>query len=83
MLKKIFNSFKNLDKLAKIIMSYGIKFCLMICIISLAILLTYNFSYTLPILFTIGFILFRLSLIFGIEFIICGFIVDGIKKQII
>ena len=83
MVKKIFNSFKNLDKLAKLIMSYGIQFCFIICIVSLAILLTYNFSYTLPILFTIGFILFRLSLIFGIEFVICGFIVDGIKKQII
>ena len=83
MFKKIFNGFKNLDKLTKSIMSYGLKFCFMICIVSLAILLTYNFSYTLPILFTIGFILFRLSLIFGIEFVICGFIVDGIKKQII
>ena len=83
MFKKVFNSFKNLDKLTKLIMSYGIKFCFMICIVSLAILLTYNFSYTLPILFTIGFILFKLSLIFGIEFVICGFVVDGIKKQMI
>ena len=83
MFRKIFNSFKSLDKLTKLIMGYGIKFCLLICIISLTILLTYNISYTLPILFTIGFILFKLSLIFGIEFVICGFIVDGIKKQII
>ena len=83
MFKNIFYAFKNLDKLTKMIMSYGLKFCLMICFISLAILLTYNFSFTIPILFTIGFILFRLSLIFGIEFVICGFVVDGIKKQII
>lgn len=83
MFKNIFYTFKNLDKLTKMIMSYGLKFCLMICLISLAILLTYNFSFTIPILFTIGFILFRLSLIFGIEFVICGFIVDGIKKQMI
>ncbi len=83
MFRKIFNSFKSLDKLTKLIMGYGIKFCFLICIISLTILLTYNISYTLPILFTIGFILFKLSLIFGIEFVICGFIVDGIKKQII
>lgn len=83
MFKNIFYTFKNLDKLTKMIMSYGLKFCLIICLISLTILLTYNFSFTIPILFTIGFILFRLSLIFGIEFVICGFIVDGIKKQMI
>ncbi len=83
MFKNIFYTFKNLDKLTKMIMSYGLKFCLMICLISLAILVTYNFSFTIPILFTIGFILFRLSLIFGIEFVICGFIVDRIKKQMI
>lgn len=83
MFKNIFYTFKNLDKLTKMIMSYGLKFCLMICLISLAILLTYNFSFTIPILFTIGFILFRLSLILGIEFVICGFVVDGIKKQMI
>ena len=83
MFKKIFNSFKSLDKLTKLIMSHGLKFSFTICIISLTILLTYNFSFTIPILFTIGFILFKLSLIWGIEFVICGFVVDGIKKQII
>ena len=83
MLKKVINSFKNLDKLTKLIMSQGLKFCFMICLVSLAILLTYNFTFTIPILFTVGFILFKLSLIFGIEFVICGFVVDGIKKQII
>ena len=83
MFKRIFNSFKNLDKLTKLIMSHGLRFCLLISMISLAILLTYNFSFTIPILFTIGFILFKLSLIFGIEFVICGFVVDGIRKQII
>ena len=83
MLKKVLNSFKSLDKLTKLIMSYGLRFCFIICLASLAILTTYNFSFTIPILFTIGFILFRLSLIFGIEFIICGFVVDRIKKQII
>lgn len=83
MLKKIFDSFNKLDKITKLIMSQGLKFCFFICIISFIILITYNFSFTIPILFTIGFILFKLSLIWGIEFIICGFVVDGIKKQII
>ena len=83
MLSLIFNSLKNLDKLVKKILKIGLKFWSALGMISLIILVTYNFSFTIPILFTIGFILFKLSLIFGIEFVICGFVVDGIKKQII
>jgi hypothetical protein len=83
MIKNIINNFQNLDKLTKIIIRYGLIFCSSLGMISLIILLTYNLSLTIPILFTIGFILFKLSLTFGIEFIICGFIVDKIAKQII
>lgn len=83
MFKKIINSFNNLDKLTKIIMSNGLIFSAFIGLVAIVLLATYNFSFTFPILFTIGFVLFRLSLIFGIEFVICGFIVDGIKKQMI
>lgn len=83
MFKKIINSFNNLDKLTKIIMSNGLIFSAFIGLVSIVLLATYNFSFTFPILFTIGFVLFRLSLIFGIEFVICGFVVDGIKKQMI
>ena len=83
MFKKIINSFNNLDKLTKIIMSNGLIFSAFIGLVSIVLLATYNFSFTFPILFTIGFVLFRLSLIFGIEFVICAFIVDGIKKQMI
>ena len=83
MFKKIINSFNNLDKLTKIIMSNGLIFSAFIGLVALVLLVTYNFSFTFPILFTIGFVLFRLSLIFGIEFVICGFVVDGIKKQMI
>ena len=83
MLNIIKNSYKNLDKLAKVIMKQGSRFCSIVGVISLIILVTYNFSFTIPVLFSIGFILLRLSFIFGIEFVICGFVVDGIKKQII
>ena len=83
MLNKIIDCFKNLDKLTKLIMNNGLKFCLFLGLISIAVLVTYNFSLTIPILFYVGFVLFRLSLIFGIEFVICGIVVDGIKKQII
>ena len=83
MFKKIINSFNNLDKLTKIIMSNGLIFSAFIGLVAIVLLVTYNFSFTFPILFTIDFVLFRLSLIFGIEFVICGFVVDGIKKQMI
>ena len=79
----IINSFKNLDKLVKKIMKIGLKFCSILGMISLIILVTYNLSFTIPIVFTIGLILFKLSLIFGVEFIICGFAADRIKKQIL
>ena len=83
MINNIINSFKNLDKLVKKIMKIGLKFCSILGMISLIILVTYNLSFTIPIVFTIGLILFKLSLIFGVEFIICGFAADRIKKQIL
>ena len=83
MIYNIINSFKNLDKIFKTIMKIGLKFCSILGMISLIILVTYNLSFTIPIVFTIGLILFKLSLIFGVEFIICGFAADRIKKQIL
>lgn len=83
MVKKIVNSFKNLEKLTYKIMQNGFKFCFILCMISISILFTYELAFATPFLYHIGISLFRLSLIFGTEFIICGFVVDGIKKQII
>lgn len=82
MLKKILEYFKNLDKMTKIIIKHGLSFCSSITIISLIILVTYNLSITTPLLYLVGLSLFRISLIFAIEFIICGFAVDKIKKDI-
>lgn len=82
MIRKLINDFNNLDNLAKKIMKNGLIFCIIISIIALIILIIYEHSFTIPILFTIGFGLFKMSLIFGIEFIICGFIADKIKNQL-
>ena len=76
MINNIINNFKNLDKLAR-------KFCSILGIIALVLLITYNLSFTVPIIFSIGFGLFKLSMIFGIEFIICGFVADKVKKQLV
>lgn len=83
MLKKIINNFNQLEKIAFKIMKYGLIFCFIICILSVLILFTYDFAFPSPFMYYIGINLLKLSLIFGIEFIICGFIVDGIKKQLI
>lgn len=83
MLKKIINNFNQLERIAFRIMKYGLTFCFIICIVSVLILFTYDFAFPSPFMYYIGINLFKLSLIFGIEFIVCGFIVDGIKKQLI
>ena len=83
MFKVLKNSFKNFDKITNKILKSGLKFCFILCMISVFILLTYNLIFSTPILYYIGINLFKLSLIFGIEFIICYFVTDGIKKQLI
>ena len=83
MFKKLLDNFKNLDKKTSKIMNYGLKFCFGICIIDVFILFTYVCDFASPFIYHLGINLFRLSLIFGIEFVVCGFVVDGIKKQVI
>lgn len=80
MLEKIVNKFKNLDDKVKKIMVNGFKFAFLFCIFSAIILLIYNF-YTLPILYYIGTMLFKTSLMFFVDFIILGISFDTIKKQ--
>lgn len=82
MFNKIKNNFKNLDTLTKSIMKIGLRVCFALTIISLIFFVTYNSFYS-PFLYNTGFILFKLSLIFSVEFIICGFIVDKIKAGVI
>lgn len=83
MMKKFINSFKNLDKLTYKIIRRGLEFCFAISIISAIILFTYHITLLTPDLYYTGLLLFRLSCTFGIEFIICGLVVDNIKKQTI
>ena len=83
MIKNLIDNLKNLDKKNYKILIYGLRFCFTLCIISCIILITYNITFTSPFLYYIGISLFRLSIIFGIEFIICSLITDKIKKQMI
>ena len=83
MIKNLINSFKSFDKVTYKILKYGLEFCFTLSMISVIILLTYNLIFATPSLYYIGISLFKLSLVFGIEFIICSIVVDGIKKQMV
>ena len=80
MIKMILDKFKNLDDKVKSIMINGFKFSFISCIISALILFVYNI-YMLPILYSVGTILFKTSLMFFVDFIILGIGFDTIKKQ--
>ncbi len=83
MIKKIIDTFKHFDKKTSKIMRYGLQFCFVLCIVSVFILFTYNVTFHSPFMYYIGISLFKLSLTFAIEFVVCGLVVDGIKKQMV
>lgn len=83
MLKSIINNFKNLDSITYKIMKKGFIFCFILYIISCLILFFYNTIPLSPFVYYIGISIFKLSSYFLVEFIICGFVVDSIKKEII
>lgn len=80
MIGMIINKFKNLDGKVKKIMVNGFKFAFLFCIFSAIILLVYNF-YSLPILYYVGTVLFKTSLMFFVDFLVLGIGFDTIKKQ--
>lgn len=80
MIKQIIDKFNSLEEKIKAIMKYGFKFSFAVCVLSILILLTYHF-YSNPDLYYIGLSVFKLSLFFVVEFIVCGLAIDTIKKQ--
>jgi len=83
MIKKIIDIYKNIEKSAYTIMKNGLIFCFLLSLLSIFILLTYKLFIASFYLYYIGLSLFRLSIIFGIEFVICALVVDSLKKQLI
>ena len=81
MFKKIIEYYNGFDKITSLILKHGLNFCFLISIISTIILITYNMIFNNPYIYYIGIGLFRLSLIFSMEFIICSFVADSIKKR--
>ena len=82
MIHAFFNQFKHMDKKIFSIIKCENIFSLIICLFSIFILIYYDFN---PISFDtyyIGILLFKTGLMFAVEFIICGFAIDIIKKQL-
>lgn len=83
MILEIINKFKTLNPKIRKIMRYGFCVSLIVCMTATLILYTYHRLYTVPLLFSVGTILFKTSLMFFVDFIICGFAFDTIQKQMI
>lgn len=82
MIEKIKNSFKNIDSINLKIIKKGLKISFLIMLFALLILVCYITSSKSLFTYYIGISLFKTSLYFGIEFIICGIVIDSIKKGI-
>ena len=83
MKNKIKDTLNNLDQKTKLIIKNGITSCIILCILSISLLITYIFWFSIPIIFNIGIMLFQISLLFSVEFLICGIVVDSLKKRLI
>lgn len=81
MIEKLINEYKDLDKIAVKILKKGLMFCFVLCILSVFILLIYEVFYKSPNTYYIGIGIFKLSLTFAVDFIICAKSVDAIKKE--
>lgn len=80
MIKKLIDKFNSMDLKVKKILKYGIYFSMFVCIISTILLITYHINLNID-LYYIGLSVFKLGLFLLVEFIICAFAIDTIKKQ--
>ena len=79
-MQKIINGFKKIDKNTYKIIKYGLTFSTFLSIIATTLLFSYillgiNFLYYL------GIVLIQSSFYLSVEFIVCGIVVDSLKKQ--
>jgi len=82
MIKALTENFSNIDKSIKKLMIKGIKFSLLVCLISSFILFTYEIFYNSPDLYYIGISVFKTGTIFASAFLGCGFAFNEIKKEL-
>lgn len=80
-MKQLLIEIKKMDQSITTLMKSGIRFSFGISIISILILLTYDFLYSIPAIYYVGISLFRTSLFFMVGFIICAFAFQKIMKE--
>lgn len=82
-MNKIKELINNLDKTDLKIMKSGLKLCFFVLLFSVLLLVFYlNYSHNF-FLYELGLLIFKISCYIAVEFIVCGIIVDTIKKGII
>ena len=70
----------NLDKTDLKIMKYGLKICLGILLFSVLLLTIYLSANHNVFLYELGISIFRVSTYIAVECVVCGIVVDTIKK---
>ena len=80
MIKNFITNVKNIEKDVLKIMFKGLRFSLVVCIISGIFSLLYIINPISHILYDSGIILFKTGLTFAVTFFICAFAIDKIKK---
>ena len=80
MIKNFITNVKNIEKDVLKIMFKGLRFSLVVCIISAIFSLLYIINPISHILYDSGIILFKTGLTFAVTFFICAFAIDKIKK---
>lgn len=79
-MQKIILGLKKLDKDTYKIIGYGLLFSGLLAIVAAAVLCFYIFLGT-NFFYYLGLALLKSSFTFSVEFIICGIVVDFIRKQ--
>lgn len=79
-MQKMISELKNLDKDTYKIMNYGLIFSTFVALISVAVLFCYIFL-GINFLYYLGITLIEMSFSFAVEFVVCGIVVDFIRKK--
>lgn len=79
-MQKIYSGLKNLDKVTYKIIKYGLLFSTFVGIIATTFLCSYIIL-GVTFFYYLGITLIKASFFLAVEFIVCGIIVDSIKKQ--
>jgi len=79
--RDFFTSIKNTDKKILHIIKHGFRFSSFLCLISIGLLLLHNYFFISFDLIDASMILFKTSIFFAMQFLLCGFAFDKILKM--